>query len=1187
MQLPAPFAAYTYQYITFTASVSGTVGTPTGTVTFMGGNGGGAIVSAPLVNGVATTSGYIQYAGSYDIYANYSGDSNYGSATSIGSPGGVRNVSITAQTQTTTTLGLSASTVAAGQNVTLTAHVEPSANPGNGSTTFVTFYDGSVALGVAAIGDYVSRNASLTTSLPTVGTRAFTAVYGGAIPLTASTSSVANLVVTQAATTTTVSASPSTAYQNQNVTLTASVTGANPTGSVTFTDGAATLGTAALTGGQATLVTSFAAAGSHSVAATFSGDTNNLPGSSAPVTQTVQATAVTSTALSASPASITVGQQVMLTATVAGGASATGTVTFRDGSVVLGTVPLTAGTASLPTTVSAAGSHPLIASYSGDVANGASTSATNNFNVAKMATSTTLNVSPDPLFQGQLATLRANVAGFGPSGTVTFFDGATTLGTASIANGLAAITTTFNQISHSLSASYTGDANNLASASAVTASQTYAAPALSAAPVVNYEYDATGNPTKTIQAPGVAGFNFATTNTFDSLSRLKDSTDAKTGKTQFGYNGREDLTQVTDPRNLVTQYPRNGLGDATSLVSPDTGTANHTYDAAGNLKTRTDSRGVLATYTYDALNRLTKIVYSQTGQTSLTYTWTYDQTGTGYANGVGRLTSTNTPTSSSQYTYDAQGRLLTDIQRIKAATGANSAQIAKTVTYTYDTAGNVTSILYPSGRKLTVGYTAGQPTSLALAKNTSTAAVNLITQIQWEPFGGPRSWLWQMASGTKLHAWLYDTSGRLVRQNLGNNLRDLSYDAADRITGYAHYDATSGAAQTSLNQTFSYDELGRITGVVTPTASWTIGYDANGNRTSVTLNGTASTYTTATTSNRLNSITNPARSLGYDAAGNTTSDSYTATYNLAGRMATLTKAAVTTTYAVDGMGKRVRKFDGSGAASTVLFVYDQQGQLLGEYNSAGTASREYVWLGNTPVAVFTPDPANSANPPLVYYIHTDHLGTPRIVVDKSGNQRWNWLAEPFGTTAPNNNPSALGAFTFNLRFPGQYADQESGLFYNYFRDYDASAGRYVQSDPIGLAGGINTYSYALNQPTLHTDPDGRQVVVVTTTQSGPRYDPRSDTLVPPTAPTPSFTPAPASPSAMCQAFPLMCAATIATQICRESNETDRCRQRLSECRQVCQGKWERGDPPFSGSDTAGRMRRCIRDCMEAGGCFNY
>ena len=99
-------------------------------------------------------------------------------------------------------------------------------------------------------------------------------------------------------------------------------------------------------------------------------------------------------------------------------------------------------------------------------------------------------------------------------------------------------------------------------------------PPAASAPVVTYEYDAKGNPTRTIQAPGL--LNFSTANSYDRLDRRKDSTDARAGVVQLQYNGRADLTQVTDPRNLVTSYPRNGLGDATGLTSPDTGTASHT-----------------------------------------------------------------------------------------------------------------------------------------------------------------------------------------------------------------------------------------------------------------------------------------------------------------------------------------------------------------------------------------------------------------------------------------------------------------------------------------------------------------------------------------------------------------------------------------------------------------------------------
>jgi RHS repeat-associated protein len=110
--------------------------------------------------------------------------------------------------------------------------------------------------------------------------------------------------------------------------------------------------------------------------------------------------------------------------------------------------------------------------------------------------------------------------------------------------------------------------------------------------------------------------------------------------------------------------------------------------------------------------------------------------------------------------------------------------------------------------------------------------------------------------------------------------------------------------------------------------------------------------------------------------------------------------------------------------------------------------------------------------PLVFYIHADHLNAPRIVLDQNGAKRWRWIAEPFGTTAPESNPDGHGAFTQNLRFPGQYADAESGLWYNYFRSYDSSKGGYTQPDPLGLAAGINSYSYVKANPLSRIDPLG-------------------------------------------------------------------------------------------------------------------
>ncbi len=158
---------------------------------------------------------------------------------------------------------------------------------------------------------------------------------------------------------------------------------------------------------------------------------------------------------------------------------------------------------------------------------------------------------------------------------------------------------------------------------------------------------------------------------------------------------------------------------------------------------------------------------------------------------------------------------------------------------------------------------------------------------------------------------------------------------------------------------------------------------------------------------------------------------------------------------VSGVGD----LDGDGRAD----IYWRRGQGSG-------GSREFVYLGDIPVGVFSVDGGD-----VPYYVHVDHLNTPRLVANQSGQTVWRWdQQEPFGINVPDENPSGLGAFEFPLRFPGQYADKETNLHYNYFRDYDPSLGRYDESDPIGLRGGINTYAYADGRPLTKIDPSGLQ-----------------------------------------------------------------------------------------------------------------
>jgi RHS repeat-associated protein len=573
----------------------------------------------------------------------------------------------------------------------------------------------------------------------------------------------------------------------------------------------------------------------------------------------------------------------------------------------------------------------------------------------------------------------------------------------------------------------------------------------------NYRYDYNGNRTQ-IKDP----LQQVTDITYDSLNRVTKQlqpppvTGAARPAINYTLDARDQMASVRDPRGLTTSYTVDGLGLQSARTSPDTGSAAKTYDTAGNLLTSTDARGKVTTYTYDVLSRVTRISYGGGVPTQ----FEYDGGVSGAPNAIGRLTKMIDESGQTSYSYDQAGRLLSKTQ----LTIAGGTTFTRTTSYAYRADGKLQSLTYPSGNRIDYDYDAnGRVLRMTLTAPTGEAKV-LLDNIQYAPFGAVQSWQWGNGG---IVARTFDLDGRVKTYPMGSGLtRTLTYEAASRITAMAH---TGDATAAAYNQSFGYDALNRLTSYTTATTSQSYSYDANGNRTQVSLGANTYSNTISTTSNRLASTSGPlpAKTNNFDAAGNLTGDgTLNYTYSNRGRMTSVTNAGVVTTYLYNGVGERVSKAGGYVPSGVNVYAYDGSGQLLGEYDAGSAPVEETVYLEGMPVAV-----VKSVD---VYNVYPDHLGTPRVIESAAtGAVVWRWDASgPFGMDSPNENPSGAGAFTYNQRFPGQSYDRESNLYYNYFRDYDPQIGRYIESDPIGLDGGINTYAYVGANPVNWTDPQG-------------------------------------------------------------------------------------------------------------------
>lgn len=540
--------------------------------------------------------------------------------------------------------------------------------------------------------------------------------------------------------------------------------------------------------------------------------------------------------------------------------------------------------------------------------------------------------------------------------------------------------------------------------------------------IASYTYDLKGNLTSVTDANGNT-----TTYTYDILHRLVKVISAVGGETKYTYDAVGNLLTITDPNNNTTTFKYDSGNRFIKLVSPDTGTTQYTYDSNGNMHTKTDANGLTTTYQYDGLDRLTSINFPDPSDD---IAYIYDTC----PNGKGRLCEMRDSSGVMSYQYNKMGQIVKKSKVID--------NITYTTEYNYDPRGNLNAITYPDGRIVSYTYTANRIDSVTTTKNGISKSI--VSNIAYSSTSMSISMTY--GNGIK-RAMTYDSRDLLASLNI-EGISRLSY-TRDNIGNI-----TSITDALNPSKTYAYDGLNRLTQANGPWGGLSYSYDAVGNRQTETTDTGVSNYSYS--ANRLMTITGEKNlSFSYDANGNPiTENARQYLYNQNQRLAKIVEnGAILGEYTYNGKGQRVKKLtDGQ----TTIFHYDIFGQLIAESGSNGGITTEYVYLYGEPIAKIENDN--------VSFYHNNHLAAPQVMTDEGGQIVWKADYTPFGQA-----DVSSSTITNNLRVPGQYYDDGTGLHYNFHRYYKPGTGRYLTPDPIGLEGGVNLYSYVINNPVNLVD----------------------------------------------------------------------------------------------------------------------